>query len=190
MRLRELHIRNFRKIEELTVVFPPGLSVIVGENNSGKTAIIDALRLMLFSSRDYDALRINEDDFRTGTDFAPIEISCTFCDARDEDEVHFRECLVDFGDGKFDIRLNARIQYNQTTRRANVKMWGGETEGGHLQSSIYDHITSVYLQPLRDPESGLKPSRNSQVADLLSLDDFGPKPLKPSRASRPPGTDR
>ena len=91
MRLRELHIKNFRKIQDLTIIFPPGLAVIVGENNSGKTAIIDALRLMLFSSRDFDALRLNEDDFRTGTDYAP----------------------------------------------------------------------------LRDPESGLKPSRNSQIAKLL-----------------------
>jgi len=100
MRLRELQIRNFRKIQNLTVVFPPGLTVLVGENNSGKTAIIDALRLMLFSSRDFDALRINEDDFRNGTEYAPIEISCVFCDPKDEDEVHFQECLVDVGDGK------------------------------------------------------------------------------------------
>ena len=95
MRLRELTIRNFRKIQELTVIFPPGLTVIIGENNSGKTAIIDALRLMLFSSRDFDALRLNEDDFRIGTDHAPIEISCVFGDTKDEDEVHFQECLVD-----------------------------------------------------------------------------------------------
>ena len=86
----KLTIRNFRKIQELTVIFPSGLTVIVGENNSGKTAIIDALRLMLFPSRDFDALRLNEDDFRTGTDPAPIEISCVFGDAKDEDEVHFR----------------------------------------------------------------------------------------------------
>src|ERR1043166_9868346 len=46
-------------------------------------------------------------------------------------------------------------------------MWGGETEGGSLPSTTYDHLTAVYLQPLRDPESGLKPSRNSQVAKLL-----------------------
>lgn len=167
MRLRELQIRNFRKIQDLTVVFPPGLSVLVGENNSGKTAIIDALRLMPFSSRDFDALRINEDDFRNGTEYAPIEISCVFCDPKDEDEVHFQECLVDVGDGKFDIRMNARVQFNETTRRANVKMWGGETEGGVLPSSVYDHLASVYLQPLRDPQNGLKPSRNSQVSKLL-----------------------
>ena len=167
MRLRELQIRNFRKIENLTVSFPRGLCVLVGENNSGKTAIIDALRLMLFSSRDFDALRLNEDDFRNGTDYAPIEISCTFCQLNDEDEVHFQECLVDIGDGKFDMRLNARVEFNKTTRRPNVKMWGGETEGGTIPSKLYDRFASIYLQPLRDPESGLRPGRHSQVSRLV-----------------------
>jgi putative ATP-dependent endonuclease of OLD family len=167
MRLRELYIRNFRKIEDLKVIFPRGLCVVVGENNAGKTAIIDALRLMLFSSRDFDALRINEDDFRTGTDYAPIEIACTFSDPKDDDEVHFQECLVDIGGGKFDIRLNARIEFNKATRRPSVKMWGGETEGGSLSSNLYDYIASIYLQPLRDPESGLRPGRQSQVCRLI-----------------------
>ena len=82
MRIRELHIQNFRRIEDLTVAFPKGLAVIVGENNAGKTAVVDALRLMLFAGRDFDALRVNEDDFRSGTDYAPIEMSCTFSERR------------------------------------------------------------------------------------------------------------
>jgi len=159
MRLLNLHIRNFRKIEDITVSFPPGLTVIVGENNAGKTAIMDALRLMLFSSRDFNALRLNEDDFRRDTDHAAIEISCTFCGLGDEDEVHFQECLVDVGDGKFHARLSARAEFNMGTQRVNVKMWGGETEGGSIPTTLYDRISSIYLQPLRDPESGLKPGR-------------------------------
>ncbi|MEW6516046.1 MAG: AAA family ATPase [candidate division FCPU426 bacterium] len=167
MRLYNLHIKNFRKIENLTVTFPRGLSVIIGENNAGKTTIIDALRLMLFSSRDFDALRINEDDFRQGTGNVPIEISCTFCDLNDDEEVCFHECLVDIGNGKFEVKLNARAEFNSITRRANVKMWGGETEGGSLSANFYDRLTSIYLQPLRDPESGLKPGRYSQISRLI-----------------------
>jgi putative ATP-dependent endonuclease of OLD family len=167
MRLLNLHIRNFRKIEDLSLTFPKGLTVIVGENNAGKTAIIDALRLMLFSSRDFEALRLNEDDFRRGSQNAPIEISCTFSDLSDTDEVHFQECLVDVGSGKFHARLNARAEFNENTRRANVKMWGGETEGGALPTNLYDNLSSIYLQPLRDPESGLRPGRHSQVSRLI-----------------------
>jgi len=167
MWLRELKIRNFRKIEDLTIEFPRGLAVLVGENNSGKTTIIDALRIMLFSSREFDALRLKEDDFRSGTDYAPIEISCTFADLVDEDEAHFQECLVDIGDGKFEIQVNARVEFNTTTNRCNVKMWGGETEGGSFPSNHYDRIAAIYLQPLRDPERGLRPGQHSQVSRLV-----------------------
>jgi putative ATP-dependent endonuclease of the OLD family len=167
MWLRELQIRNFRKIEELTVEFPRGLTVLVGENNSGKTTIIDALRLMLFSSRDFDSLRLTEDDFRSGTDYAPIEMSCRFTDLSEEDEVHFQECLVDLDGGKFEMQVNARIEFNKTTNRSNVKMWGGETEGGSLPSNHYDRIATIYLQPLRDPQRGLRPGQYSQVSRLI-----------------------
>jgi len=167
VRLRELKIKNFRKLDDLTVTFPKGLCVIVGENNTGKTAVIDALRLMLVPSRDLDALRITEDDFRSGTDGAPIEISCTFSDTSDAEEAHCQECLVDIGGGKFEIRLNARVEFNPETRRANVKMWGGETEGGSLPSDLYDRFATIYLQPLRDPESGLRPGRHSQISRLV-----------------------
>ena len=39
MWLHELQIRDFRKIDALTMSFPRGLTVLVGENNSGKTMI-------------------------------------------------------------------------------------------------------------------------------------------------------
>lgn len=167
MWLRELQIRNFRKIDTLTIRFPHGLTVLVGENNSGKTTIIDALRLMLFSSRELDSLRLTEDDFRVGTAHAPIEISCRFAGLQDEDEVHFQECLVDIGDGKFEMQVNARVEFNEATNRCNVRMWGGETEGGSLPSNHYDRLATIYLQPLRDPERGLRPGQHSQVSRLI-----------------------
>ncbi|MCY3966317.1 MAG: AAA family ATPase [Acidobacteria bacterium] len=174
MWLRELQIRNFRKIDALTVSLPRGLTVLVGENNSGKTTIVDALRLMLFSSRDFDSLWLTEDDFRTGTDHAPIEICCRFTGLREEDEVYFQECLVDVGSGKFEMQVNARVEFNEITKRCHVKMWGGETEGGSLPSKHYDRLATIYLRPLRDPDRGLRPGRHSQVSrliDCLTEDD-------------------
>ena len=167
MWLREIQIHNFRKIHALTVSFPRGLTVLVGENNSGKTTIIDALRLMLFSSRDPNSLRLTEDDFRAETEHEPIEICCRFAGLEDEDEVHFQECLVDIGDGKFEMQVNARVEFNETTNRCNVKMWGGETEGGSLPWNHYDQLATIYLQPLRDPERGLRPGQQSQVSRLV-----------------------
>ena len=60
-----------------------------------------------------------------------------------------------------------RVEFNETTNRCNVKMWGGETEGGSLPSNHYDRLATIYLQPLRDPERGLRPGQHSQVSRLI-----------------------
>ena len=65
------------------------------------------------------------------------------------------------------MQVNARVEFNETTNRCNVKMWGGETEGGSLPSDHYDRLAAIYLQPLRDPERGLRPGQHSQVSRLI-----------------------
>ena len=47
MYLSRLHISKFRVFDDITLYFKNGLNILIGENNSGKTAIIDALRICL-----------------------------------------------------------------------------------------------------------------------------------------------
>ena len=47
MYLSSLHIRQFRVFDDITLYFKNGINILIGENNSGKTAIIDALRICL-----------------------------------------------------------------------------------------------------------------------------------------------
>ena len=47
MYLHSLTISGFRAIENLEVRFARGLNLLVGPNNAGKTAVIDALRVLL-----------------------------------------------------------------------------------------------------------------------------------------------
>lgn len=44
--LKELNIRNFAIIDELTVYFNDGLTVLTGETGAGKSIIIDAVHLL------------------------------------------------------------------------------------------------------------------------------------------------
>ena len=67
MYLSKLTIKNFRKIKELTINFQSGLNVIVGPNNIGKTAVIDALRALL-CKQDDNFPRFTPDDIRVGSD--------------------------------------------------------------------------------------------------------------------------
>ncbi|WP_323907420.1 AAA family ATPase [Aeromonas caviae] len=45
MKLKQIHIYNFRCFKELSIEFEDKLTVIVAENGAGKTAILDAIAL-------------------------------------------------------------------------------------------------------------------------------------------------
>ena len=47
MKLRELQLKNFRCFEELTIKFPTDYTVLIGINGSGKSTILDAIRIFL-----------------------------------------------------------------------------------------------------------------------------------------------
>jgi predicted ATP-binding protein involved in virulence len=47
MKIRTLTLKNFRGIEELSLPFEPGLTVIAAVNGGGKTTIVDALAMLL-----------------------------------------------------------------------------------------------------------------------------------------------
>jgi putative ATP-dependent endonuclease of OLD family len=56
-------IRNFRAIAHLDVRLKPGLTCIIGENNTGKTSILHALRLVLDASLPNTFRQLTADDF-------------------------------------------------------------------------------------------------------------------------------
>ena len=62
MYISEIQIENFRLFDSAEKAFVlslnPGLTALVGENDAGTTAVIDALRLVL-GTRDQEMLRID-----------------------------------------------------------------------------------------------------------------------------------
>jgi putative ATP-dependent endonuclease of OLD family len=59
MYLAGLNVKGFRRVEELNLRFRPGLNVLVGPNNVGKTAVVDGLRALLTTAEE-GALRVDE----------------------------------------------------------------------------------------------------------------------------------
>lgn len=58
--LKEVSIQNFAIIDELEVVFQPGLNIITGETGAGKSILLDALGLVLGERADTNVLRNKE----------------------------------------------------------------------------------------------------------------------------------
>ena len=83
MLLKQLDIKNFRGIEELSLPLDE-LCVLIGENNTGKSSVLDALRICLtrtltrrsavFEEYDYHLV----DSSAEPADSKPIEITLTF----------------------------------------------------------------------------------------------------------------
>ena len=64
MYLAQIEITNFRSFKSLTVNLQPGLNVLVGRNNIGKTNLLDAIRHAIGpSGARGEAIWLSGDDF-------------------------------------------------------------------------------------------------------------------------------
>lgn len=75
MYLKSIEIKNFRVFDEIgiNVVFNKGVNAIIGENNSGKSSIIDAIRIA-FSTVPYKKdIFFNKSDFHINEDGTTAE---------------------------------------------------------------------------------------------------------------------
>lgn len=60
--LDELHVSNIALIEDATMTFAPGLTVLTGETGAGKTALLAALRLICGARADNSVVRDGADE--------------------------------------------------------------------------------------------------------------------------------
>src|SRR3974390_2556219 len=95
MRMAHLSIRNFRGISEAELTLPPH-AVLIGDNNSGKSSVIEAIDLVLGPDRINRPNAIDEHDFYAGRyldaagNAVPIEIEATITDLNPEQARRFK----------------------------------------------------------------------------------------------------
>lgn len=63
MRLQQLRLHQFRSYEQLTLMPPPGITILIGENGAGKTNLLEAIHLCCLgrshrTSNDRDMIRL------------------------------------------------------------------------------------------------------------------------------------
>lgn len=170
MYIEKLKICNFRIIDKngVELKFNKGINAIIGANNIGKTAIIDAIRIAT-SICDYKKnIYFSMSDFhinKNGTRETTAQIDVFLSDVP--------ENLIEIWDpenptkGEYHIRF--RIEKNkQGEDKIKYETWGGKYEGNNLSGEFFDTIKLSYLNALRNVENDLYPSRNSKIGNLVS----------------------
>ncbi|ETT60804.1 AAA family ATPase [Paenibacillus sp. FSL H8-0457] len=174
MYLERICIWNWRKFEvvdnekaSIEIVFNKHLNVIVGENDSGKTAIIDAIKAGL-STNSQDVTWILESDFFDPS--LPIKIEYFYKELTEDEEAFLYEWLY-FVEKESIFRVVLEVEnikdLNGKQRISRVLL-GGEAGKESVINDNVRHLLSVtYLKPLRDAESELSPGNRSRFAQIL-----------------------
>lgn len=182
MYISEIRIENFRLFgsAEKAFVLPlnPGLTALVGENDAGKTAVIDALRLVL-GTRDQEMLRIDPDDFHqaspTSERAEQAVITLTFRGLTSSDRGAFSEFLTfeKIGDAIETVLIItwvAKRNFKEgSSRRVHPPEWrtGAMADGPLLDMGARSLLTTTYLRPLRDAERAMSAGRGSRLSQIL-----------------------
>ena len=180
MYLKNIKLWNFRKYGNLNPVdlnqpnldlnFTKGVNVLVGKNDSGKTAIIDAIKIVL-KTHSYEWFKVQDDDFHNTTEHLRIELR--FEDLDSTEAKNFTEWLGWVKDKKGDTNCYLRLILDVRRNIADNKIIPSDVRAGidpigyQLTAEARDFLKTTYLRPLRDAQSELVPRKNSRLAQIL-----------------------
>lgn len=180
MRLTRLRIRNFRNLPALDAALSSNL-VVVGENRSGKTNFIQALRLVLDPSIPYGERRLTSADFWDGlsggaANYDPMRALETI------------EISVDIGDFERETRMvaalmggltstspmEARLTYRwapdptRDNAYSDGVFFGSDGSWQRVGQDLREEIFVAYVHALRDVEGDIRSWRRSPLRGLLN----------------------
>jgi len=189
MYLSSIKLKNFRKFatapgsnDGITVHFHQGINALIGENDAGKSAIIDAIKLVL-KTQSGEYIQLSDDDFhisKDGTQASEFSIDCVFTGFNDNEAKNFVEWLTfkrDKNTGAVEYTLSLSYLATQSKGRLHYKL------KAHMVDSYVDFderaralLTCIYLRPLRDASREMRNGRNSRISQILQAHPvFGEK---------------
>lgn len=177
MLLSRLSITNFRCFNEqgTDIVLRKGAVALVGENDSGKTAIIDGIRYALGTS-DQEWQRILDTDFYAEDTGREIRIVCRFNELSVPEKGAFLEHLSYVNSGQ--ERQEALIvtwKARKILRRGSqgksfikIEVCSGiDGDGPSIQQELRELLRVTYLRPLRDADNSLTSGSRSRLSQIL-----------------------
>lgn len=185
MYLSTIDIKNFKGVESLTINFDPKLNIIIGENGCGKTAVIDAIRLMYNLGNPKKDIYIGTEDFflnsSTNIQSIRVELQYVFKGLSSSEKGALYEYLV--LDPKHLIEDYAQITliYEQRAKTyPRFSYFTGATVEQKADPGTFDIFQHYYLGALRDSTNDLLNIKSNMLGSVIkrlverskSEDDF------------------
>lgn len=175
MYLKKFVIKNFRCIKDASIYFNEGVNILIGENNSGKTSILDALRVAFSYGKQWRDIYVSANDFHVDKNNPKakeddIELHLYFEIQKDEEAGIYLDFLSVKDDGQRELQLHFRyfIEERNGAKRVKYRVWGGDNEGQSITPDVLDLIYFVHLGALRDAVQYLRPVRGNRLGELYS----------------------
>jgi putative ATP-dependent endonuclease of OLD family len=175
MYLEKFNIKNFRTIEDLTLIFNKGLNILIGENNSGKTSIIDALRICIGYGNLRRDLYVRDSDFHYQRNIiaeaaSVIEFHLYFKIEVPNEAGWFIDLLNSYDNGTQDLQIHFKFYTDERNgiKKIKYKVWGGANEGQLISPDVLSLLYQVHLDALRDAEQFLRPVRGNKLGQLYT----------------------
>jgi putative ATP-dependent endonuclease of the OLD family len=170
--LEHISIENFRLFKRLDLTLNRGLNVLVGENDSGKTALIDAIRYTLGTNSSEKAY-VNENDFFAddNSDSHSLSVQLKFVDIEEYGHIFVEHLSYEESRSVLYITLTAQKTGQEKRGRPFIKTElksGKNGNGLSIDSEIRDFLSTAYLKPLRDAETELSSGKGSRLSQILS----------------------
>lgn len=172
MYLASILITQFKGINSLKVEFDPKINIIIGENGSCKTALIDAIRLLYnLGNPKKDIYIANEDfflDHKTGAQSKKIEIQYIFKGLSDSEKGALYEyVIINPGPPKDDY---AQITLRYDFREKNYPKFTyftGATEEQKADAGTFEIFQHYFLSALRDSTTDLLNLKSNVLASVI-----------------------
>ncbi|ECB9713256.1 AAA family ATPase, partial [Listeria monocytogenes] len=178
MILKELKIWDFRQFSSkvdspgLEVQFHKGVNVLIGENDSGKSTVIDAIKIVL-QTQSNEYVRISEDDFNlnsAGNSAEVIKIECVLSDFSVDEAKNFIEWLQfeknSAGETVYNLKLTFKA-WKEKKRIFTDLRAGMLGDGNKMDGKARELLKCTYLKPLRDAEREMASRKGSRLSQIL-----------------------
>ena len=132
MFLKKFKIKNYRCIADATINFNKGVNILIGENNSGKTSVLDALRVCLSYGKQQRDIWVSSNNFHLDknapeAETGDIEFHLFFEIEDDVEAGIYNDLLSVSEDDTQELQIHFRyyIEERNGIKKVRYNVWGG-----------------------------------------------------------------